>query len=149
MAENPDSAFNQMRRFDYLNAEIEAVYHEAALVLGLSYSAMRVLYTVCAAKGECTLKDAVHLTGLCKQTVNSAVRKLEEQGIIITLPADKKSKKLCFTDKGRTLAQNTVQKIIDIENDIFGSWLKEQIEWYLELTEKYLDSFKQKLHRIR
>ena len=37
---------NDMKRFNHLISEIDAVYHEAALKLGLSDSAMLILYTV-------------------------------------------------------------------------------------------------------
>ena len=40
----PDSKV--MKRFNYLLGEMDAVYHEMALKLGLSDSAMIILYTV-------------------------------------------------------------------------------------------------------
>ena len=44
-----------LKRFNYLTAEINAAYHEAALLLGLSDSAMMVLYTICDSGGCCQL----------------------------------------------------------------------------------------------
>ena len=37
----------ELRRLNYLMGETNAAYHEAALRLGLSDSAMRILYAVC------------------------------------------------------------------------------------------------------
>lgn len=69
-----------MKRFNYLTTEIDAAYHEAALKLGLSDSAMLILYAICNSGDECPLSDIPHLSGISKQTVNSALRKLEHEG---------------------------------------------------------------------
>ena len=71
-----------IKRFNYLNNEIESAYHDAALKLELSDSAMIILYTVCNNGENCPLSDIYHLSGISKQTINSAVRKLEKDEII-------------------------------------------------------------------
>ena len=38
---------NEMKRFNHLLEEIDAVYHEMSRRLGLSDSAMIILYTIC------------------------------------------------------------------------------------------------------
>ena len=48
-----ESVSAEMRRFNYLIGEIDAVYHEAALKLGLSDSALSVLYSLCNHDGSC------------------------------------------------------------------------------------------------
>ncbi len=49
---------NEMRRLDHLISEIDAVYHEAAVKLTLSDSAMKILYTVLDSGGSCPLEQA-------------------------------------------------------------------------------------------
>lgn len=71
-----------MKRYNYLIAEIESVYHEAALRFGMSDSALMILYVLCGQDGACALADLPYFTGLSKQTLNSAVRKLEAEGTI-------------------------------------------------------------------
>ena len=46
-----------IKRFNYLNNEIESAYHDAALKLELSDSAMIILYTVCNNGENCPLSD--------------------------------------------------------------------------------------------
>jgi len=70
----------QMKHFNLLLSEIDAAYHDAALRLGLSDSAMLILYTICWCDGECLLSDIT--SGASKQTINSALRKLEADNII-------------------------------------------------------------------
>lgn len=44
--------------------------------------------------------------------------------------------------------KNTVFRVIEIENEIFGSWPEEELRLYIELTEKYLHSFKEKIEEL-
>lgn len=72
-----------LKRFNYLLSETTTVYHDAAARLGLSYSVMQILYTVCS-DGDglrCPLSDVCRQTGISKQTVNSALRRLEAEGL--------------------------------------------------------------------
>ena len=77
-----DGMREQVKRFNLLTTEIDAAYHEATLKLGLSDSAMIILYTICLFEGACPLGDIVVLSGLPKQTVNSALRKLEGEDVV-------------------------------------------------------------------
>lgn len=65
-----------LKHFNYLQSELDAVYHEASLKLGMSDSSMIILYTLCNEGGSCLLNDICILTCLSKQTINSAIRKL-------------------------------------------------------------------------
>ena len=135
----------EMRRYNHLVGEIDGVYHEMSLRLGLSDSAMIVLYTLCDSGGPCPLRDICRRSGLSKQTVNSALRKLEEEGIVYLEGMDGKKKRACLTEEGKRTAERTVVKLIEIENGILASWPREELEWYLELTERYLVALKGKV----
>ena len=111
-----------MRRFNHLVGEIDGVYHEMSLKLGLSDSAMIVLYTICDSGSSCPLRDISLRSGLSKQTVNSALRKLEAEGVVYLEPVSARSKSVCLTEAGQALAAKTAGRIIRIENDIFDSW---------------------------
>lgn len=41
------SISKEMKRYNYFIGEMEAAYHEAALSMGLSDSAMKILYAIC------------------------------------------------------------------------------------------------------
>lgn len=138
----------EMKRFDYLTTEIDAAYHEAALKLGLSDSAMLILYTICNNGEECLLNDITRSSGISKQTVNSALRKLEIEGVLYLEVFKGRKKKVCLTDKGKVLVKDTVLRLVKIENEIFGSWAEEEREIYIGLTQKYLSSFKEKIKEL-
>lgn len=135
---------DKIKRFNYLSGEIDAVYHEVALRFGMSDSAMLVLYTICNRGESCLISDIVRLSGVSKQTINSAIRGLESEGIVYLEAAGVRQKQVCLTAQGRALAERTVMRLLEIENDILASWTKEEQELYFALTERFLTSFKSK-----
>ena len=69
-----------MNRFNSLITQTDSIYREAAFKLGLTYSAMMVLYAVFNNGGSCPISD-ICAFGINKQTVNSALRKLETEAV--------------------------------------------------------------------
>lgn len=92
---------DRIHRINYLSSEIDSIYHQATLKIGLTDSSSRVLYTICDNGGECQLSDIYKLTGIRKQTVNSAIRGLEKDEVIYLKNNDGRSKKVILTDKGK------------------------------------------------
>lgn len=137
-----------LKRYNYLLSETDAAYHEAASKLGLPDSSMIVLYTICDAGDSCPLRDICHNAGISKQTVNSALRRLEADGIIYLKNANGKNKIVCLTEEGQKLAGRTARKIMEMENDIFASWTEEDVNQYLTLTERYLQDFKKRSQKL-
>lgn len=138
----------ELKRCNYLLSETESAYHEAASRLGLPESSMIVLYAICNVGTSCPLRDICRSAGVSKQTINSALRRLEAEGIVYLENTDGRNKTVCLTEKGQTLAGRTAAKIIAIENDIFASWKKEDVNQYLVLTERYLHDFREHLRYL-
>lgn len=138
-----------MKRFNYLANEIDNAYHEAALKLHLSDSSMLILYAICnGGKNYYPLCDIYNLSGVSKQTLNSALRKLESEGIVYLKLFGGKKKLIYLTEKGKDIVSNTVARLIEIENMIFNSWTKDEQNIYLELTQRYLSDFKEKIEYL-
>ncbi|MDO4340144.1 MAG: MarR family transcriptional regulator [Eubacteriales bacterium] len=138
----------QLKRINHLSSEIDAAYHEAAQRFGLSDSAMQILYAICNNGEKCLLSDICNLSGTSKQTINSAIRKLEAEGIVYLETFSGRKKNVCLTAKGKNLMNHTVVRLIKIENDIFSSWTKPEQELYLELMQRYLTSFRDKIEEL-
>lgn len=137
-----------MKRFNHLIGEIDAAYHEMSLKMGISDSTMKVLYSICNNGDSCLLRDICRQSGVSKQTINSAIRKLEAEDIVFLESVNSKNKNVCLTEKGKQLAQKTAVKLIETENNIFASWSKKDVEKYLELTERYLLAFQEETKNI-
>lgn len=138
----------EMKRYNHLCSEIDGVYHEMSVKLGLSDSAMRILYTICDAGDSCLLQEICFRSGIRKQTINSAIRKLEAEGILYLEAAGARNKNVCFTEKGKVLAKQTAVRMIEAENEIFADWPKEDVERYLALTERYLKAMQKKVKEL-
>lgn len=137
-----------MKRFNHLTSEIDAVYHEAALKLGLSDSAMLILYTICNYGDSCMVSDICHLSGTSKQTINSALRKLETDGLVYLENINGRKKSVHLTEKGKTVAEHTVVRLIRMENEVFDSWTETERKMYLDLTQRFLNEMKEKLSKL-
>ena len=134
-----------LKRFNYLLSETTTVYHDAAARLGLSYSVMQILYTVCS-DGDgrrCPLSEVCRQTGISKQTVNSALRRLEGEGLVCLERAGGKHKDVCLTVQGAALAKRTVVRIMEAENAAFSGWTDQEVDSYLALAEKYLSALRE------
>ncbi|MBQ8296170.1 MAG: MarR family transcriptional regulator [Ruminococcus sp.] len=141
-------ATKDMKRFNHLTSEINAVYHETALKLGLSDSAMLILYTICNCGESCLLSDICRLSGISKQTINSALRKLEHEGIVCLENIDGRKKSVHLTEKGKVFAGNTVIRVIRMENEVFDSWTETERKLYLDLTNRFLNELKEKAAQL-
>ena len=137
-----------LRRYNHLLQETDAVYHEMAQHWGLPDSVMGVLYTLCDAGGRCSVREVCRLGGMSKQTVNSALRKLEADGILYLEPSGARSKRVCLTEAGLRVADATAGRLIRLENSIFDEWPAEDVQQYLGLMERYLQAFRRKLPEL-
>lgn len=138
----------ELRRFNHLLGEINGVYHEAAVKLGLSDSAMSVLYTLCSEGDPCPLHEVVRQSGASKQTINSAIRKLEGEEIVLLEAAGGRGKNVRLTEQGRELARRTAALLMEMEDGIYASWSREELRTYLELTGRFASALKEKVKRL-
>ena len=137
---------NEMLRFNNLISEISALYHEASVRLGVSDSAMQILYTVCSSEGDCIISDVCRMTGISKQTVNSSLRNLEKDGILYLEQCGGRKRIIRLTEKGQQFADKTARKLIEVENKIYAKWSTDDKEQYIALTKKYLEMFREELN---
>lgn len=139
----------ERKRYNHLSEEINAAYHELSLLFGLSDSAMIILYTICDSGDSCLLHEICRHSGLSKQTVNSAIRKLEAEHVVYLEAVDGRNKNVCLTARGKQLASRTAMRIIESENEIFAAWTKQDVENYLALTERFLTDLREQTKKIR
>lgn len=139
---------NTARAFNHIVGEINAAFHEAALKFGLSDSAMGVLYTLSMEDGRCLISDICNISCLPKQTVNSVLRKLERENIICMESADGKKKIVFLTEKGKTIADKTARRVLEIEDEIYAQWSESDQEKYIELSSRYLNELKEKTRKL-
>ena len=140
--------FNKLHKINYLAAELDALYHQAALKLGMPDSVMCVLYAIHDNGEKCLLSEIYKQSGVSRQTVNSAVRKLEREGIVYLEKYKGRAKMVCLTEQGRQYADRTIVRLFQAEIGTLETWTSEEIDTHIALTEKYISAFKDQLKTL-
>lgn len=138
----------RIHRINYLNAELNALYHNASLKLGLTDSASIVLYTIYDNGENCLLSEIYKQSGISKQTVNSAIRNLEKEGVIFLEQHSGRAKKVVLTDLGKNYVQKTAARLFNAEATAFSSWTEDEINAHIGFMEKYIDSFREQVKNL-
>lgn len=139
---------NNMQSINRLANELDAIYHRAALKFGMADSTLFVLYQICDKGEKCLLGDIYGENAISKQTVNSALRKMESEGILYLEAYKGKSKLVCLTEKGREYAAETALKLLEAEEKAFGDWSEEEVKLYISLMEKYNESLNKQIDAL-
>ena len=137
-----------IHRINYLTTEMEALYHQSSRKLGITDSVSIVLYTIYDNGETCLLSDIYKNSGISKQTINSAIRRLEGDGILFLKQYNSKSKKVVLTEKGKVYVKDTAEKLHQAEMNAFHSWPEEEVRMYIQLMEKYANCFRKEIERL-
>ncbi len=138
----------ELRKLNYMVSEMGGLYHEAAVRAGVSDSVHSILYVLCAENYRCLQSEIYKQAGISRQTINSAIRHLEEDGIIYLEKGSGRNSVVCLTEEGVSFAKDKVEPIYKIENEIFDEWDAKEVEAYLNLTAKYRDALKSKIEQL-
>jgi len=120
--------------------ECDEIYRIAAKNLGLSDCAFWILY-ILRTEGELLTQHEI-CDEICmpKQTVNSALKKLEQEGCIALLSNDdRRSKRVKLTEKGVSLVRETIDRVVIQENAALAGLSTDEQEAFLQLYRKYTD----------
>ncbi len=140
--------YDKVHRVNNLSNELVALYHKVSAKLGVADSVMLVLYTAYNNGGKCLLRDIYYESGTCKQTINSAIRKLERENIIYLERLNGKTKRVCLTEQGIIYAAKTAARMLELESNAFDGWEESEIEQYLSLTGKYVAAFAEQVAKL-
>lgn len=85
---------------------------------------------------------------LSKQTVNSALKKLESEGYITLTPAGAHTKNISLTKSGTKLCEQTVDKVIEAECAALGNMTDDESENMTALMKLYCVLLKNQTAKI-
>ncbi len=124
-----------IRAFNEADKEMNIIYHRLARHYRLSDSVFWVLYLLGEAQGPMTQTKLCSALFLSKQTVNSALKKLESRGYLRmeSMSGDRRNKLLSLTDRGEELLRLAVEPTLAME----------ERRTYLDLTHKYLNAIRE------
>ena len=133
----------EVQQFNRLYKELDDIYHEIALAIGISDSALAVLYVVCTLGDGCLQKDICREAYVSKQTISSSVRNLERNGFLY-LEKSGRDKHICLTEKGRQFVEQKIRPVVDMENGAFLEMEPGERAEFIRLSQKYVDLFGKK-----
>ena len=140
----------QLMEYNELCKETDALYRQVAECSELSDALFWVLYTVCARKGSCSPKDVCDAWTMHKQTVHSALKKLESQGYIAleTAPEDRRSKHILLTEKGERCRSTYFEPLFRAEETAFAQMDREHRTGLLRGCRAYLNELRPAVERL-
>lgn len=120
------------------------LFHDLARRLGLSDSAFEILYALCLT-GGCTQRDVCRMSYTPKQTIHSALRRLEREGLLSAAPAQGREVFLSLTPQGAALAEERIRPVLEQERAAFALLTARERKELLRLNKKYLELLRGRL----
>ena len=129
-------AFN--REYSRLYKEEDNLYHRLAKHFGLSDSAFWIIYTLEAFRAPVTQTELCGNLSLSKQTINSSLKQLEQEGHIRLSSGPGRRKYLSLTPQGQALAAQTARPVLELEERAFHRMSPEEQTNTLDLMRRHL-----------
>lgn len=138
-----------LKRYNICFYQTENIYRLINKKLNIPYSYYQILYLLrsetCLPYGQ----KIVEISGEPKQTINSALKKLERDGIVtLTKEENSKSKRILLTDKGKKYCEETIDKIIEAEINALNTIEKEKLSIFLDVNDSFKKEIKKEFDKI-
>ena len=132
--------------YNSLIKENDSIYRAAAKSSGISEAAFWILYMIRESGEDYTQNRICSEIHIPKQTVNSALSSLIKDGYIcLEQMSDRRSKKIILTDKGKALAESTVDTVIEAECEALSGLETDEKKEFIGLFRKYTELFKRNM----
>lgn len=120
--------------------ETDALYSAVAERSGMSSAMFWTMYAVCSKDGSCAQKDVCGICAMSKQTVHSALKKLQTQGYLYldVSPADRRSKYIFLTELGECYKREKLYPLFEAEKAAFQQMDQRDREGLLHGSRAYL-----------
>lgn len=136
-----------LKEFNRLNKEINDIYHELYNRLNISESVFDIFYAIAELGDGCCQRDICNYAFSSKQTIHSAIRKLEREEFLFLKPGKGREMQIFLTQKGQQFTNENIIPVINMEMESFSLFTDEESSELLRLTEKYLTYFREKTKR--
>ena len=129
---------------------MDAVYHAYAKQTGLSDAAFWLLYSLYKRGAPGTQKDLCNLWFFSPQTINSALKALEQKGLLTlqARPGSRKAKLVVLTGEGQTFVERYIEPAVRAEEASWQRMAPEERQTLLALTRAHTELLEQEVNRI-
>ncbi len=138
-----------LSEYNRLYKENDELYRNAAKALGLSDCAFWILYFLRESNAELTQSEVCSAIYAPKQTVNSSLKKLADEGYLqLAEGNDRRSKLIKLTEAGAELAARTVDRVLKAELRAFRKMTADEQAFFLGLFHRYTNLLKREFENI-
>lgn len=134
-----DSAsYQSLMEYNRETKKLDDVYRSTAKRCGMAECAFWILYTLRVEQQPFTQAEICEFLAQPKQTVNSALKKLEAEGYLVrTAGAEQRGRPVCLTPRGEQVAQASVDLLAEAEAAALRAMPPEDRTAFLRLTRQY------------
>ena len=146
---NQSDTRNYILAYNQLLKECDTVYHTAAANSGLSDCAFWILYTVQDSEHSCTQSEICDGASMPRQTVNSALKKLEKDGYLTLQRIEgKMGKYIHLTERGHTFVQKHIVPVMAAEERACALFSDKEKETFLKIFRVLVDRLKKEITQV-
>lgn len=144
-----NDVYRRLEEYNSIFQENNDIYHAAAKKLGLPDCALWLLYILREKDCVYTQSEIRERLFMPKQTINSALKKLENDGFIeLQTGNDRKTKLVGLTENGCRLAERSADKLLEAERSAFSRMTDQEQDTFLRLFRKLTNLLREEAERI-
>ena len=135
---------------DELEKALLHVYHDYARRTGVSDAALWLLYVIRLGGNNLTQASICADWHYPPQTINSALKRLESQGLVALAPAtgSRRDKAVSLTTEGERVAAGAIDPLIEAERSALAALGPEERAALVSLSRRYLDLLSERLDAL-
>ena len=151
MEEESRKSFAQITLYNQLIKEMDDLYRVYAKNCNLSETAFWILYCIREREKEAfTQREICGYWFYTPQTVNSALKNMTEEGLLIlrTEEDNRKNKRIYLTEKGKETVERIVVPLMDAERRTLAAIGEQETEVFLRTMKKHTELFRGEIEEL-
>ena len=136
---------------DYIYSQVDKLYYEFARACGLPSCAFWMIYDLYQTRGQLEMRKLTESWSYSKQTINSALKTLEERGLIAAdyVEGSRKNKVVTLTDAGTAFAMRSLRPAVEAEWRAFEHLAGDERQTLVYLLKKYAAALEREMETAR
>lgn len=136
--------------FNRAHKRMNVLYHNYAKKVGISDAALWLLYSLYEKGEPCTQTELCEVWFFAPQTINSALKSLEKQGLITLdlVPNSRKNKQFFFTEAGERFVKEKIAPLVQAEEQSFLRLEERERDELLAITQQHINLLEEEINRI-
>ncbi len=139
----------ELKENNRIYREVDGMYHELCVKMGLSDSAFLILYSIVEMEGNCSQREIADRCCISRKTINSSVKNLEKEGFVTLESGAGRDKQIVLTKRGEQFVQEKIFPIMEVEDNAFLEMEPDERRELLRLNAKYAEAFRKHTEQLR